>query len=120
MLIAPGIAPNNNILSVCILNWKICATKIFSFFLNVPEIICIPEAPINLQLLDYAKDGCKFFNSAGLSLEKVVVEMVTAAQKGKIVVQLVAGDAKEYDENHEQLGLLRSYCLDFEVVYGVS
>jgi precorrin-4 methylase len=46
--------------------------------------------------------------------------MVTAAQKGKIVVQLVAGDAKEYDVNHEQLALLRCYCLEYEVVYGVS
>ena len=88
--------------------------------IELADLIIYPEPPINLQLLDYAKDGCEFFNSAGLSLEKVVVEMVTAAQKGKMVVQLVAGDAKEYDVNHEQLGLLRSYCLEYEVVPGVS
>lgn len=88
--------------------------------IELADLIIYPEPPINLQLLDYAKDGCEFFNSAGLSLEKVVVEMVTAAQKGKIVVQLVAGDAKNYDVKHEQIGLLRSYCLDFEVVHGVS
>ena len=88
--------------------------------LEQADLIIYPEPPINLQLLDYAKDGCEFFNSAGLPLEKVVVEMVAAAQKGKIVIQLVAGDAKGYDLKHEQIGLLRSYCLDFEVVYGVS
>ena len=54
--------------------------------IELADLIIYPEPPINLQLLDYAKDGCEFFNSAGLSLEKVVVEMVTAAQKGKIVV----------------------------------
>ena len=88
--------------------------------LEQADLIIYPEPPINLQLLDYAKDGCEFFNSAGLPLEKVVVEMVAAAQKGKMVIQLVAGDAKGYDLKHEQIGLLRSYCLDFAVVHGVS
>lgn len=84
------------------------------------DLIIYPGASINLELLDCAKTDCELFNSAGLSLEKIVVEMVSVAQKGKLVIQLVPGDAKTYDGKHEQLGLLRCYSLDFEVIYGVS
>ena len=84
------------------------------------DLIVYPEPPINLELLDYAKAGCELYNSAGMPLEKIVVEMVAAAQKGKLVVQLVAGDAKVCDAKNEQISLLRSYDLEYEVVFGVS
>ena len=75
---------------------------------------------VNPALLDYAKPECEIMNSAVMTLEEVIAAMVPAAQEGKLVVRLHTGDPSVYGAHREQMDLLKSYNLDFEVVPGVS
>ena len=75
---------------------------------------------VNPALLDYAKPECEILNSAVMTLEEVIAAMVPAAQEGKLVVRLHTGDPSVYGAHREQMDLLKSYNLDFEIVPGVS
>ena len=59
-------------------------------------------------------------DSAKMTLEEVIAAMVPAAQSGKLVVRLHTGDPSIYGAHREQIDLLRSYGLDYEIVPGVS
>ena len=75
---------------------------------------------VNKELLKYAKPSCKIMDSASMTLEEVIAAMVPAAQQGQLVVRLHTGDPSIYGAHREQMDMLRSYNLDFEVVPGVS
>lgn len=75
---------------------------------------------VNPELLKYCKPDCVIMNSAEMTLEEVIAAMVPAAQLGKTVVRLHTGDPSIYGAHREQIDLLRSYNLDFEIVPGVS
>ena len=82
-------------------------------------IICsIPD--MNKELLVYANGGCEIVNSASMTLEQIVVTMVASAQTGKLVAQIVLGDASEFNEENEQLDFQRCYGLEYEVVPSVG
>lgn len=59
-------------------------------------------------------------NSAVMTLEEVIAAMVPAAQAGQLVVRLHTGDPSVYGAHREQMDLLKSYNLDYEIVPGVS
>ena len=58
--------------------------------------------------------------SAVMTLEEVIAAMVPAAQAGQLVVRLHTGDPSVYGAHREQMDLLKSYNLDYEIVPGVS
>ena len=88
--------------------------------LSEADVIIYAGSLVNPALLDYAKPECEIMNSAVMTLEEVIAAMVPAAQEGKLVVRLHTGDPSVYGAHREQMDLLKSYNLDFEVVPGVS
>ena len=84
------------------------------------DLIIYAGSLVNKELLKYAKPSCVIMDSASMTLEEVIAAMVPAAQKGELVVRLHTGDPSVYGAHREQMDLLRSYNLDFEVVPGVS
>lgn len=88
--------------------------------LEQADLIIYAGSLVNPALLDYAKPGCVIMDSASMTLEEVIAAMVPAAQEGKLVVRLHTGDPSVYGAHREQMDLLRSYNLDFEIVPGVS
>ena len=88
--------------------------------LEKADLIIYAGSLVNPALLDYAKPECEIMNSAVMTLEEVIAAMVPAAQEGKLVVRLHTGDPSVYGAHREQMDLLRSYNLDFEIVPGVS
>ena len=88
--------------------------------LEKADLIIYAGSLVNPALLDYAKPECEIMNSAVMTLEEVIAAMVPAAQEGKLVVRLHTGDPSVYGAHREQMDLLKSYNLDFEVVPGVS
>ena len=88
--------------------------------LEKAELIIYAGSLVNPALLDYAKPDCQIMNSAVMTLEEVIAAMVPAAQEGKLVVRLHTGDPSVYGAHREQMDLLKSYNLDFEIVPGVS
>ena len=88
--------------------------------LEKADLIIYAGSLVNPALLDYAKPECVIMNSAVMTLEEVIAAMVPAAQEGKLVVRLHTGDPSVYGAHREQMDLLKSYNLDFEVMSGVS
>ena len=84
------------------------------------DLIIYAGSLVNKELLNYAKPSCKIMDSASMTLEEVIAAMVPAAQQGQLVVRLHTGDPSIYGAHREQMDMLRSYNLDFEVVPGVS
>lgn len=88
--------------------------------LEKADLIIYAGSLVNPALLDYAKPDCQIMNSAVMTLEEVIAAMVPVAQEGKLVVRLHTGDPSVYGAHREQMDLLKSYNLDFEIVPGVS
>ncbi len=88
--------------------------------LEKADIIVYAGSLVNPELLSYAKQDCKCVNSAALTLEQVIELMVGPAKEGKTVVRLHTGDPSIFGAIREQMDLLDTYGLEYEVVPGVS
>src|SRR5205807_581710 len=75
----------------------------------------IPE-----DLLRHCPAGAALHNSAPLTLEEVAGRLIAAARSGKKVVRLHSGDTSLYSAMQEQMTLLDSAGVEYEVIPGVS
>lgn len=89
-------------------------------FLQEADIIVYAGSLVNPQLLDYAKPGCSIYNSAKMTLEKVMEVMIEGAEQGKTVVRLHTGDPCLYGAIREQMDILDEKGLDYDYCPGVS
>ncbi|ADY57161.1 precorrin-4 C11-methyltransferase [Syntrophobotulus glycolicus DSM 8271] len=88
--------------------------------LEKADLIVYAGSLVNPELLHYAKPGCVFLDSAGLTLEQVLAAMAPAAQEGKVVVRLHTGDPSLYGAIKEQMDRLDALALPYQIVPGVS
>ncbi len=88
--------------------------------LQETDVIIYAGSLVNPALLEYAKPGCRIFNSAEMTLEEVIEEMKDAEGKGLDTVRLHTGDASLYGAIREQMDLLDELDIEYEDVPGVS
>lgn len=86
--------------------------------LEKADVIIYAGSLVNPKLLDYAKDDCKIYNSASMTLEEVIDTMLE--YKDKLIVRLHTGDPCIYGSIREQMDILDTHGLEYEVVPGVS
>ena len=67
--------------------------------LQKADVVIYAGSLVNPELLDYAKAGCKIFNSATMTQEEVVSEMKSAEEKNLMTVRLHTGDQSIYITN---------------------
>jgi precorrin-4/cobalt-precorrin-4 C11-methyltransferase len=70
--------------------------------------------------LQWCKETCETYSSAGMTLEEVITHIVKAEAQGKIVVRLHTGDPTIYGAIREQMVRLDQHGISYEVVPGVS
>jgi precorrin-4/cobalt-precorrin-4 C11-methyltransferase len=75
---------------------------------------------VNPELLDYAKQGCVFFDSAKMTLEEVTGIMLKNEGNGLITARLHTGDPSLYGAIREQIDIIAANGIDYEVIPGVS
>jgi len=75
---------------------------------------------VNPELLDYARSGCEFFDSAKMTLEEVIEIMLKNERRGQITVRLHTGDPSLYGAIKEQIDILVQNGVAYEVIPGVS
>ena len=56
------------------------------------DVIIYAGSLVNPGLLKYAKEGCKIYNSAFMTLEEVIEVMIQAEKKSQMTVRLHTGD----------------------------
>ena len=75
---------------------------------------------VNRELLDYANNSCKFYDSAKMTLEEVIDIMLENERDGLMTVRLHTGDPSLYGAIKEQIDILISNNIAYEVTPGVS
>ena len=86
--------------------------------LKQADVIIYAGSLVNPALLDYAKESCKIYDSAKMTLEEVIAVM--KENKGKEVVRLHTGDPCIYGAIREQMDILDSEAMEYVSVPGVS
>lgn len=86
--------------------------------LKKADVIIYAGSLVNPALLDYAKEDCKIYNSAKMTLEEVIDVM--KENKGKEVVRLHTGDPCIYGAIREQMDILDREEIEYVSVPGVS
>lgn len=84
------------------------------------DVVVYAGSLVNPALLDGCKPDCQKYNSAKMTLEEVMEVMVPAEQAGKCVVRLHTGDPCVYGAHREQMDILDTHGISYEVVPGVS
>ncbi len=86
--------------------------------LKKADVIIYAGSLVNPALLDYAKEDCKIYDSASMTLEEVI--QVMKENKGKEVVRLHTGDPCIYGAIREQMDILDREKMEYKSVPGVS
>lgn len=84
------------------------------------DVIIYAGSLVNPALLAYAKDGCKIYNSAKMTLEEVMSVMLDAEERGLSTVRLHTGDPSIYGAIREQMDGLDEKGIEYAVCPGVS
>lgn len=88
--------------------------------LEQADVIIYAGSLVNPELLKYAKKECEIHDSAFLTLEEVIEQMVQAERRGKTVVRLHTGDPSIYGAVREQMDELDRQKIPYESCPGVS
>lgn len=88
--------------------------------LEKADVIIYAGSLVNPQLLSYAKEGCKIYNSAVMTLEDVIAVMKEADAAGKDIVRLHTGDQSLYGAIREQIDELDKLGICYDDTPGVS
>lgn len=82
------------------------------------DVIIYAGSLVNKELLSYASDKCKIYNSASMTLENVIAVM--SDNREKCIVRLHTGDPAVYGAIREQMDKLDELGIEYEVCPGVS
>lgn len=88
--------------------------------LEQADVIIYAGSLVNPQLLQAAKEGCRVYNSASMTLEQVIDVMEQTEQAEKMTVRLHTGDPSIYGAIREQMDQLDARKIPWQVVPGVS
>ena len=88
--------------------------------LRKADVVVYAGSLVNPALLKDCKNDCTIYNSAKMTLEEVMEVMIPAAQAGKLVVRLHTGDPCVYGAHREQMDILDTQQIPYEIVPGVS
>ena len=88
--------------------------------LSTAGVIIYTGSLINPELLEYAKPGCQFYNSARMTLEEVIDVIKDAHNNGTEIVRLHTGDPSIYGAIKEQMDKLDELGIPYACCPGVS
>ena len=89
-------------------------------FLEEADVIIYAGSLVNPQLLEYAREDCKIFNSAKMTLEEVLEVIFQAEEEGKTTVRLHTVDPCLYGAIREQMDVLDEKGIAYDYCPGVS
>ncbi|MEG1747410.1 MAG: precorrin-4 C(11)-methyltransferase [Oscillospiraceae bacterium] len=88
--------------------------------LGEADVIIYAGSLVNPALLDYKKESCTVYDSAGMTLEDVLRVMAETEQAGGTTVRLHTGDPALYGAIREQMDGLDEKEIAYDVTPGVS
>ncbi len=88
--------------------------------IEAADVIIYAGSLVNPELLGYAKEGCRIFNSAHMTLDEVIDVMAGAEADGLMTVRLHTGDPSIYGAVREQMDRLTELGIEYQICPGVS
>ncbi len=88
--------------------------------LEEADVIIYAGSLVNAELLKYAREGCRIYNSAHMTLDEVIGEIKKAEEKGETTVRLHTGDPSIFGAIREQMDALDRLSVSYDVCPGVS
>lgn len=84
------------------------------------DVLIYAGSLVNPELTEYAKDSCKIYNSAYMTLDEVIDVMKKAEVEGKNTVRLHTGDPSLFGAIREQTDRLDELGIEYRICPGVS
>lgn len=84
------------------------------------DVIIYAGSLVNPKHLEFCKEDCKVYDSAGMTLEEVIEVMKENDSEDTIIVRLHTGDPSIYGAIKEQIDEIEKLNINYEVVPGVS
>lgn len=75
---------------------------------------------VNPRVVGQLKEGCSLYDSSGMTLEEVMEIILRAVERGETVARVHTGDPSIYGAVREQVDILESQEISYEIVPGVS
>ncbi|MBU5425972.1 precorrin-4 C(11)-methyltransferase [Tissierella pigra] len=88
--------------------------------LEEADVIIYAGSLVSKEHLEFCKEGAKLYDSASMTLEEVIEVMEISIRDNLKVVRLHTGDPTIYGAIREQMDLLNSKGIGYEVIPGVS
>ncbi len=88
--------------------------------LSEADVVIYAGSLVNPELLRYTKEGCAIYDSAKMTLEEVTETIFAAEAEGKMTVRLHTGDPCVYGAIREQMDILDTKNIAYDVCPGVS
>ena len=88
--------------------------------LEKADVIIYAGSLVNPELIKYAPQTAKVYNSAAMTLEDVISVIMAAEDEGKTTVRLHTGDMSLYGAVREQMDILDEKGIAYESCPGVS
>lgn len=88
--------------------------------LEEADVVIYAGSLVSKEHLEFCRKDCQLHNSAGMTLEDVIEVIENAVKRNLKVVRLHTGDPTIYGAIREQMDLLDSKNIGYEVVPGVS
>lgn len=88
--------------------------------LQKADVVIYAGSLVNREILNFARENCEIYNSAGMNLDELADVMESSSKAGKLVARLHTGDPSIYGAIREQMDELEKRGIPFEVIPGVS
>ena len=88
--------------------------------LEEADVIIYAGSLVNPELLKYARMACEIHDSKELNLDQVIDIIKKAEDKGKTTVRLHTGDPSLYGAIREQMDILDTLGIAYDLTPGVS
>lgn len=89
-------------------------------YLKNANVVIYAGSLVNPVLLGLCPADCRIFNSAEMTLEQVLAVIDQAEGEGKDTIRLHSGDPCLYGAIHEQMDVLKTKNIPFDLTPGVS
>jgi precorrin-4/cobalt-precorrin-4 C11-methyltransferase len=88
--------------------------------LEIADVVIYAGSLVSKAHLEFCKNGCELHDSASMTLEEVIEVMESSTKKELKIVRLHTGDPTIYGAIREQMDILDSKDILYEVIPGVS
>jgi len=84
------------------------------------DVVIFADSLVPPEIVEFAKEGAEVHGSKELNLDQIMDLELAAVREGKTVARVQSGDPSIYGAILEQMRILESEGVDFEIIPGVS